>query len=205
MGIIREQTLSIISTPPKFGCGLSAVGNVPNLQRYDAASASYEPNYALTPLTVQVDVAAIDGDTPMSAINARTLLANVHWYEISAAGTRTEIVVTGTTSTPAGYASLINTEGNANAGQLQICKNAAPGVPINLLFEADLVTGSDTFHIAMPYSIQCRDITPSVRCKFDTPDIVPYNPIHDQPTLPISLRVWENGSDADPTHFIPVW
>lgn len=205
MAIIREQTLGILSTPPKFGFGLSASGNVSNNQTYDATTDSYSPNYTLTPLTIQVNVAAIDSDMPMSTLNARTLLANIHWYELSPNGTRTEIVITGGASTPAGYAQLINTEGDADAGRLQVAKNAVPGAPIILQFEADLQYGSDTFHIIENFNIQCRDTTPSIRCKFDSPDIVPYNPIHDADTMPIALMVWENNRTADPTHYIPVW
>ena len=205
MGIIHEQVLGMLQTPPKFGCGLSVAGNVPNLQRFDGTTGSYEPNYTLTPLTVHVDVAAIDGELPLTSINARTLLTNIHWYELSAAGARTEIVMKGNASTPAGYASLVNTEGAANAGQLQIAKNAAPGEPLQLMFEADLIYGSDVFHIELPFSVQCRDTTPSVRCKFDTPDVVAFNPIHDSTTLPVVLTVWENNREAERSHFIPVW
>lgn len=205
MGLIHEQVLGILRTPPKFGCGLSVAGNVPNIQRYDATNGSYEPNYTMTPLTVQVDVAAIDGELPLTSLNGRTLLTNIHWYELSADGTRTEIVVNGNASTPPGYASLVNTEGTANAGELQIAKNAVPGEPIQLMFEGDVVYNSDVFHIQLPFSVQCRDTTPAVRCKFDTPDVIPFNPIHDATTMPISLSVWENNRSADPTHFIPVW
>lgn len=205
MGIIKEQTLGILTVPPKFGCGLSVIGGVPELQRYDAIAASFEPDYTITPLTIQVDVAAIDSDTAFSSVNARTMLTNIHWYEIAESGAMTEIVMKGSVSTPTGYASLKNSEGDADAGQLQVCKNAAPGAPILLMFEADLNTGSDLFHIAQNFSVRCLDVTPSVRCKFDMPDVLPYNPIHDADDMPFILTVWENDSAADPANYIPVW
>ncbi|MDE6276986.1 MAG: hypothetical protein K2M06_02655 [Muribaculaceae bacterium] len=205
MGKIHEHVAGLLVNPPMFGCGLSAAGNIPNQQKYDATIGAFEPDYTLTPLTLQVDVAAIDSDKPLSNVNARTLLTNIHWYELADDGTRTEIVFNGGVSTPAGYASLINTEGHPDAGQLQVARNAAPGKPLMLQFEADLFTGADTFHICENINIQCRDVTPSVRCKFDMPDIVPYNPIHDPSTLPVALSVWENGVTADSSHYIPVW
>lgn len=205
MGIIREQTLGMLTTAPKFGCGVSAVGNMSSNQSYDATTGIYEPDYRLTPLTLQVDVAAIDPDTRLQTGNARKQLTNIHWYEIDRTGKKIEITITGGVSTPAGYTQLINTEGDEDAGRLQIAKNAAPGEPIMLRIEADLYAGSDVFRIAENFNVHCRDTTPAVRCKFDTPDIVPYNPIHDGADLPIELSVWENNHAADRGHYIPVW
>lgn len=204
-GIIREQTLGMLLTPPKFGCGLVVVGNVPNIQVFDATNGSYEPNYSLTPLTIDPVVAAIDGDMPMSTNDARTMLTNIHWYEISTTGALTPIVISGSTSTPVGYTALNATEGSPLAGRIQVAKNASPDSPVRLRFEADLIYAADVFHVVKDISVTCRDVSPSVRCKFDTPDVVAYNPIHDSSEQPITLRVWENGRTADPTHFIPVW
>ncbi len=205
MAIIREQVIGVLSTPPKFGCGLNVVGNVPNSQVFDATSGRFEPDYTLTPLTIDPEVAAIQGDLPMTQTDARAMLANIHWYEIKADGTLTEIVKAGTVSTPAGYTVVDTTEGSATAGRLQVAKNATPGAPINLRFEADLLTGSDRFHIVKDIAVMCRDTTPAVKCSFDTPDILDYNPIRDSAELPVRLRVWENGQDAPAAHFIPVW
>lgn len=202
---IYEQSLGIVSNPPKVGVGISAVGNVPALQRYDAIANSYEPDYTLTPLTLQIDVAAVDANNLFDKVNARKFLTNIHWYELSAEGSRTEITIGTTGSTPSGYSQLYNNEGNEDAGRLQIAKNAAPGVPIMLQFEADLVTGDDVFHICRNFNVSCRDVTPSVRCLFDVPDVTPYNPIHDADDMGLQLTVWENNGPADPAHFIPVW
>lgn len=206
MGKIREHTLGLLSTPPKFGCWITAVGNVPEVQTYDATTGFYNPDYTKTPLTLQVDVAAIDGDTPLSTANARTLLTNIHWYEVDKDNNaQSDIMILGMKSNPPGYSQVIKTEGDENAGLLQIGKNATPDKPLSLRFTADLITGSDTFHIVKDFTVQCRDMTPSVKCKFDTPDIVPYNPIRDADTLPIRLSVWENNRKADASHYHPVW
>lgn len=205
MGIIREQTVGILSNPPKFGCGLTVVGNVPNSQTFDATTGRYEPDFSLTPLTIDPEVAAINSDIPLSSTDARKLLANMHWYEVNADGTTTEILVAGSVSSPVGYSVVNTTEGDALAGRIQLAKNASPGTPIMLRFEADLLSGQDRFHIIKDIAVQCRDTSPAVSCKFDTPDIVAYNPIRDTAELPVQLRVWENGHDAVSSHFIPVW
>ena len=205
MGIIREQTVGVLSTPPKFGCGLAVVGNIPNTQVFDATTGRYEPDYTLTPLTIDPAVAAINGDLPLAATDARGMLANIHWYEVKPDGTLTEITKVGTASTPVGYTVVNTTEGDPAAGRIQVAKNAAPGAPINLRFEADLLIGSDHFHIIKDIAVMCRDTTPAVKCSLDAPDIVDYNPIRDSAEFPVRLRVWENGQDAPTSHFIPVW
>ena len=181
------------------------MGNVPNMQSFDVTSGRYEPDYTLTPLTIDPEVAAIQGDTPLAVSDARKLLANMHWYEIGADGTVTEILLAGPVSTPVGYTVVNTKEGDALAGRIQVAKNAHPGSPLQLRFEADLLSGSDVFHIEKDINVICRDSTPAVQCKFDTPDIVDYNPIRDTTELPVQLRVWENGRDAPAAHFIPVW
>lgn len=205
MGIIREHMVGILTNPPKFGCGLTVVGNVPNSQTFDATTGRYEPDFTLSPLTIDPEVAAIDSDTPLSSTDARKFLANMHWYEVNSDGTVTEILVAGNVSSPVGYSVVNTTEGDPLAGRIQLAKNALPGTPIMLRFEADLLSGQDRFHIVKDISVQCRDTSPAVSCKFDTPDVVTYNPVRDTAELPVRLRVWENGHDADSSHFIPVW
>ena len=193
----RKQTVvGVMTTPPKFGDGLSA-RDIPNLQRYDAAANQYDPDYRLTPLTIDINISITDPDEPLSLIDGRDHLTNVQWYEIGADGSRTPIVIDGGSSTP-GY-------GAADAWSLQVMKNAAPGEPIRLLMKGVVVYKSDRFEIERTINVSCEDSTPSVRCQFDLPGVMPYNPIHDGADLTVRLIVYENNTPAVKGHYIPVW
>lgn len=200
----KQHVLGVVKDPPFVSIALVASGGISDLQKYDASSGSYDPDYTITPLTIEPSIAVVDNSTPFGAVNARTLLTNIHWYEIGPSG-NTEITFNGSTPSIPGYATLDNTEGSATAGRLQVAKNAAPGAPIQLLFKAVLVVGPDSYKIERTFSVKCRDNTPSVRCKFDAPGGEFYNPIHDADDLKIRLDVWENDKPCPAANFIPVW
>lgn len=204
MARFKQNILGVIKDPPLVSFSLVAAGGIPDLQKYDASNDSFDPDYSITPLTIDPSIAAVDNSTPFGSVDARTLLTNIHWYEIRPSG-NVEITFSGSNSTPPGYALLDNTEGSPTAGRLQVAKNAAPGAPLNLLFSATLVIGPDSFDFKKTFSVKCRDNTPAVRCKFDIPGGQFYNPIHDPDDINIRLDVWENNKPCPAANFIPVW
>ena len=195
----RKNIIGVATTPPGFGVQLKA-GDIPPIQQYDAATKSFEPNYTLTPLAIDVVVSILDGDNPLSNIDGSAYLTNQQWFEIEPDGSRSLIILDGGNPTE-GY------DGTQvlSPGPLMVCKNAAPGVPINLLFKGVVVYGPDRFEVEETFTVKCMDTTPSVQCKFDIPQVMSYNPIHDTADLPIKLIVLENGAKADKANFVPCW
>lgn len=171
--------------PLQINIGFAVDGSVPSTQNYDADTATYTPDYTLTPLIIQPQVSCMDKDEVLQAGRINHQLANIKWYEITG-GVSTLIQSTDT--------HYEITASGSNAGRIKVKKNAAPRTPITLEFHAEFCdprTGQ-IHSIIRTFLIKCTNATMSPpQLLLDAADQTLYNPLTDadEQTVHASLRV----------------
>ena len=171
--------------PLQINIGFAVDGSVPSTQNYDADTATYTPDYTLTPLIIQPQVSCMDKDEVLQAGSINHQLANIKWYEITG-GVSTLIQSTDT--------HYEITASGSNAGRIKVKKNAAPRTPITLEFHAEFCdprTGQ-IHSIIRTFLIKCTNATMSPpQLLLDAADQTLYNPLTDadEQTVHASLRV----------------
>lgn len=171
--------------PLQINIGFAVDGSVPSTQNYDADTATYTPDYTLTPLIIQPQVSCMDKDEVLQAGSINHQLANIKWYEITG-GVSTLIQSTDT--------HYEITASGSNAGRIKVKKNAAPRTPITLEFHAEFCdprTGQ-IHNIIRTFLIKCTNATMSPpQLLLDAADQTLYNPLTDadEQTVHASLRV----------------
>ena len=171
--------------PLQINIGFAVDGSVPSTQNYDADTATYTPDYTLTPLIIQLQVSCMDKDEVLQAGSINHQLANIKWYEITG-GVSTLIQSTDT--------HYEITASGSNAGRIKVKKNAAPRTPITLEFHAEFCdprTGQ-IHSIIRTFLIKCTNATMSPpQLLLDAADQTLYNPLTDadEQTVHASLRV----------------
>ena len=171
--------------PLQINIGFAVDGSVPSTQNYDADTATYTPDYTLTPLIIQPQVSCMDKDEVLQAGSINHQLANIKWYEITG-GVSTLIQSTDT--------HYEITASGSNAGRIKVKKNAQPRTPITLEFHAEFCdprTGQ-IHRIIRTFLIKCTNATMSPpQLLLDAADQTPYNPLTDpdEQTVHASLRV----------------
>lgn len=171
--------------PLQINIGFAVDGSVPSTQNYDADTATYTPDYTLTPLIIQPQVSCMDKDEVLQAGSINHQLANIKWYEITG-GASTLIQSTDT--------HYEITASGSNAGRIKVKKNAEPRTPITLEFHAEFCdprTGQ-IHSIIRTFLIKCTNATMSPpQLLLDAADQTLYNPLTDadEQTVHASLRV----------------
>lgn len=143
----------------------------------------YSPDYTITPLTVQPNLNAIDPDELLVGGRINAALTNIVWTEIEAGVEKTidvsnkqyDLVLTGD-----------------NAGRILVKRNASPGYPLTLRFDADFLDTrlSQVSHFTMTYLIKCKNATLSQPVVLlDTSDVSFYNPLRDVDEQTISAKL----------------
>lgn len=174
--------------PLQINIGFAVDGSVPNKQNYDAETATFTPDYTLTPLIIQPQVSCLDKDGVLPAGSVNHELANVRWYEI-VGGVSTLIG-----SDNPGYEV---TETGGQAGRLKVKKNAQPKVAVTLAFHAEFCdprTGQ-IHSILRTFPVTCSNASaPAPRLTLDAADQTIYNPLTDpeRQTVHASLMVGVN-------------
>lgn len=185
--------------PLQINTGFAVDGSVPNKQNYDADTATYTPDYTLTPLIIQPQVSCMDRDgiVPSGSVNHQ--LANVRWYEI-VGGVSTLIQ-----SSNPGYEI---TETGGQAGRIKVKKNAQPKVPVTLEFHAEYCdprTGQ-IHSILRTFLVTCSNATaPAPRLILDAADQTIYNPLTDPDTQIVHANLRAGVNECAAANRLFVW
>ena len=195
---MKTKRLDFNFRPLKFSKSISLVGTTPGIQTYDAETGEYSPDYTTVPVVVQPSLSAIDPDEVMLSGPINAQLTNITWTEIEAGVKKT----IDTTNTQYGL-----TMTGDDAGRVVVNRNATPGSPITLQFDADFIDPrtEQVTHFTMTYPIKCKNATlcqPVVL--LDASDVSFYNPLRDQAeqTINASLLVGSVTAQADKCAFV---
>lgn len=187
--------------PLQVSRSMEVVGSVPARQRYNPADGGYSPDYTLTPLTLMPHVRARDpnGITPSGSANSR--LANIRWHVI-VNGVKTLIDFTATSDF-----SLTGAEGTAQAGCLEVRRNAASGLPLTLVFSADLpdTNTSQVHHVEMSFPVRSSADAAELTLELDAAHSVPYNPLRMDADMPVHARLLYGGREVTASDALFVW
>lgn len=187
--------------PLQVSRSMEVLGSVPARQRYNPADGGHTPDYTLTPLTLFPHVLVRDpnGVTPSGDANSR--LTNIRWHSIMN-GVKSLIDFTATSDF-----SLAGAEGTATAGCLEVKTNVSPGMPMTLVFSADLpdMNTSQVHHVEMSFPVFASADTSELTLELDTPAASPYNPLRMSPSLVINARLLYGGTAVPVADSLFVW
>lgn len=183
---MKTKRLDFNYRPLRFSTSMSLVGSVPGTQTYDAEQAAgdrYSPDYTITPLPIQPRLSVIDPDEILVGGKINASLTNITWTEIEDGVEKTidvsnkqyDLVLTGD-----------------DAGRILVKRNATPGSPFTLRFDADFLdprTGQVS-HFTLTYPVKCKNATLSQPVVLlDASDVSFYNPLRDPAKQTINAKL----------------
>lgn len=184
--------------PLQVDISFAVVGSVPPKQNFNAATKEYTPDYSLVPLTIQPTVGVLDKDGIIASGSVNSKLTNIRWRETIGGTTKTiETSNTAYTITLTG----------ANAGRIQVKKNATPSNPITLEFSAEYIDPrtSQIYSVLRTFLIKCDNATPAQpRVVLDAADQTLFNPLKDADDQVVTARLLlgEEEAAADTREFV---
>lgn len=195
---MKTKRLDFNFRPLQFSKSISLVGSTPGTQTYDAESDEYSPDFTKVPLPIQPSLSVIDPDQIVKSGKINAALTNIKWTEIDG-----------------GVSKVINTENNQydlvlsgeDAGRILVNRNATPGSPLTLKFEADYQNpkNGQVSHFVMTYMVKCKNATLSQPVVLlDASDVSFYNPLRDrdEQTVTANLLLGSQMCPAENRQFV---
>lgn len=188
-----EIQIGRIYSPLVITPGITVQGNVPDVQQYDIAANTYEPDYTNTNLLLKpaMEITDPDGIIP----DGPATLTNIKWT-LTENGTTTTI----TASTP-GFAIAAD-------GALTVSRNCSAQNPMTLRFEADyLDTRTGEIHnMLQSHLIQCEAVSERPVLTLDTSGLIAYDPVRDaETTRTVSAALRIGGAEVPAANRKFIW
>ena len=195
MGTTHQSEIQIgrIYSPLTLSPGITVEGNVPDVQQYDMAANTYEPDYTLTNLVLVPAMDVSDPDGIIPAGNAT--LANMQWTLVED-GAETAI-------TAASPDFAVGTD-----GRLTIKRNCQPQNPMTFRFEAEFLdqrTG-EVHRMVETHQVDCEGVSQRPVLTLDTSGLIAYDPVRDGEAVrkvKASLAIW--GEEVPAANRTFVW
>lgn len=164
------QQIEFIYSPLVLSPGITVEGGVPDVQMYDIAAGTYEPDYTNTNLILKagLEIADPDGVIPEGS----AAMTNMKWTLLE---NNKQTLITAST---AGF-----TVGSD--GKLTVKRNCQGQNPMTLLFEAEYLDprNGEIHRILETHVVDCQGVSQRPVLSLDTSGMIAYDPLRDPKTI----------------------